>query len=179
MCQKCWEDGSDPEAWHESLVVAIFKKGDTADCANYRPISLLPIGYKKLFALVLLERLKSSGAEDRVWNTQYGFKSGYGTRDSLHLARRMLDRPWETKDGKLVFLALDWAKAFDSVCPDSLVKALQRFGIHGRMLAAMKAIYQNRMFRVRDGGRISEPHEQQFGICQRCPLYHPSSLLWS
>ena len=38
------------------------------------------------------------------------------------------------------------------------------------MLAVIKAVYQNRMFRVRDGGRISEPHEQQFGICQGCPL---------
>ena len=45
LCQRCWEGVQVPDAWHESLVTAIFKKGDTSQCSNYRPISLLPIGY--------------------------------------------------------------------------------------------------------------------------------------
>ena len=101
LCQKCWEVGAVPESWHEALVVTIFKKGDTSLCENYRPISLLQIGYK-LFALILLERLKTAGAEDRIWKTQYGFKSACGTRDALFLARRMIERAWEQRDGQLI-----------------------------------------------------------------------------
>ena len=37
----------------------LFKKGDTAECDNYRPISISPIGYK-LFAAILLQRLKKA-----------------------------------------------------------------------------------------------------------------------
>ena len=93
---------------------AIFKKGDPASCENYRPISLLAIGYK-LFATILLRRLKAAGADARIWPTQFGFRIGRGCADALFVARRLLERTRAAKDGSLVFLALDWAKAFDSI----------------------------------------------------------------
>ena len=116
FCNTCWLCKKVPLQWHKARVAAIFKKGVHDDPANYRPISLLCVIYK-LFASIVLERLKGAGAEDRLWATQFGFKSGTGTRDALFLARRMLEATWQTKGGKLMFLALDWAKAFDSVSP--------------------------------------------------------------
>ncbi|CAE8626062.1 unnamed protein product [Polarella glacialis] len=90
LCQKCWSEGVVPEDWRAARVAAIFKKGDVANCNNYRPISLLQIGYK-LYATILLERLKSAGAEERLWSTQFGFRSARGTLDAIFLARRLLD----------------------------------------------------------------------------------------
>ena len=90
----------------------LFKKGDPAECENYRPISISPIGYK-LFAAILLQRLKQAGAEDRIWRTQFGLHSGRGAADVVFLARRMLDDTWSTRDSSRLFLALAWAKAFD------------------------------------------------------------------
>ena len=60
----------------------IFKKGDPSICDNYKPISLLSIGYK-MFAIILLNRLRDVSAEDRLWSTQFGFKSKRGTGDAL------------------------------------------------------------------------------------------------
>ena len=45
--------------------MAIFKKENPASCENYRPISLLAIGYK-VFATILLRKLKTAGANARV-----------------------------------------------------------------------------------------------------------------
>ena len=129
-------------------MITIFKKGDTAHCENYRPISLLQIGYK-LFALVLLKRLKKAGAESRIWPTQFGFKSKSGTRDALFLARRMIERAWEQQNGKLIYLALDWAKAFDSISPDALVAALKHFGVPEKMLKVIRSKYTNRWQRFK------------------------------
>ena len=102
-------------------VTTIFKKGDPADCNNYRPISFVQVGYK-LFATVMLIRLQAAGTDDFIWPTQFGFKRGRGTHDALFIARRLQERAWATNNGKIIFLALDWAKAFDSVSPEALAE---------------------------------------------------------
>ena len=120
--------------------------------------------------MVLLSRLKGGGAENRIWRTQFGFKTGCGTADAIFLARRLLDQAWASKDGKLILLALDWAKAFDSIAPKALLTALERFGLPMQMIHATQGIYRNRKFFVRDSGRCSAPRSQGFGISQGCPL---------
>ena len=139
LCQKCWSQGSVPEKWDEARVAMIFKKGDVADCGNYRPISLLQIGYK-IFALVLLRRLKAAGAETRIWHTQFGFCSQRGTLDAVFLARRIIEEANAQQDKRLVLLALDWAKAFDSISPEALCHSLWRFGLPDGVLRCVKAI---------------------------------------
>ena len=165
----CWTEKQVPAEWHKARVVEIFKKGDPAVCDNYRPISLLAIGYK-LFAMVLLQRLRAAGAEDRLWETQFGFRSKRGTGDALFIARRELERANSEKSGKTILLAPDWAKAFDSVSPDALSKALRRFGVPTEFVNMIQAIYSHRKFVVSDGGSTSRWHTQAAGISQGCPL---------
>ena len=72
------------------------------------------------------------------------------------------------KDDQLVFLALDWSKAFDSVDPERLCHALIRFGILQKFCDAVGAVYKDQQFTVRDSGHISSIHRQHFGISQGC-----------
>ena len=169
FCNSCWSGKRVPRKWHLARVAAIFKKGRDDDCANYRPISLLCVAYK-LFASILLMRLKKAGAENRVWSTQYGFRSKHSTADALFLARRMIEATWDQRDGKLMLLALDWAKAFDSVSPEALCESLRRFGVPPALIQMVRAIYMERLFYVQDHGAGSEVRTQSFGIAQSCPL---------
>ena len=136
---------------------------------NYRPISFLQISYK-IFAAIILQRLKDAGAEQRIWTTQVGFKTAYGTADALFMIRRIIDRTLASKDDALIILALDWAKAFDAISPDALCLALSRFGISARMTKVIKEIYRNRVFNVKRDSQASSFHAQHFGISQGCPL---------
>jgi hypothetical protein len=43
-----WNKEELPEEWKESIILLIYKKGNTTDCSNYRCISLLPTMYKIL-----------------------------------------------------------------------------------------------------------------------------------
>ena len=74
LCNKIWECWEVPASWHEALVMAFFKKGDTALCENYRPITVVSARYK-LFAMILLKRLHIAGAEEGIWPTQFAFRS--------------------------------------------------------------------------------------------------------
>ena len=120
--------------------------------------------------MIILRRLKAAGAEARIWRTQFGFKSKHGTADAIFLARRLLDESCASQNSPLILLALDWAKAFDSVMPDALLEALRRFGLPPEVLGAVRAIYSGRSFAVKDSGLTSTSREQRAGICQGCPL---------
>ena len=81
----------------------------------------------KMFSMILLQRLRKAGAQERIWPTQFGFKQKYGTNDALFVARRVIEEIWGMRDGRGTFLALDWAKAFDRIKPDIMLRALTRF----------------------------------------------------
>ena len=169
MCNQVLSQQSIPDQWHVAKIVCLYKKDDPAVPDNYRPVSLLPVGYK-LFASILLNRLKAAGAEARISETQYGFKSGAGTRDAIFIVRRLLDQCALGSNQKLMFLALDWAKAFDSVSPACLANALVRFGVPMTIVNVIRAIYTDRQFFVADSFSDSELHPQAFGISHVCPL---------
>jgi len=57
LCQ-CWREGEVPQDMKNANIVTLYKnKGDTGDCNNFRPISLLNI-VGKLFAKVALMKLQ-------------------------------------------------------------------------------------------------------------------------
>ena len=88
----------------------------------------------------------------------------------MFIARRVIEEIWGTRDGKGVFLALDWAKAFDSISPAAMTRALIRFGCPSKLVSIISEIYKRRTFVVHDNGCCSEKKTQYYGICQGCPL---------
>jgi len=66
-----WNKEELPEEWKESIIVPIHKKGDKADCNNYRGISILPTTYK-ILSNILLSRLIPY-AEEVIGDHQCGF----------------------------------------------------------------------------------------------------------
>ncbi|KAI9550364.1 hypothetical protein GHT06_002328 [Daphnia sinensis] len=64
VCKMVWKLGI-PNCWKTSRTVPIFKKGDSSDYSNFRPISLLPTIYK-LFSGVISQRI-TEVASDLGW----------------------------------------------------------------------------------------------------------------
>ena len=56
VINSCFEQGIVPNKMKIAKVTAIYKKGDTLDCANYRPIAILPV-FSKILESALLSRL--------------------------------------------------------------------------------------------------------------------------
>ena len=165
----CWVLKTIPASWRNAQITCIHKKGRTDDCQNYRPISLLAVGYK-VFAALLHQRLVEAGAEGRLSSYQFGFRSGHSTQNAIFILRRLLEQAWAQRDGSMVALALDWQRAFDSINPSAMIIGLRRFGLPDHVLDVIKAIYTDRCFRVHDCGIHSQQRSQLSGIAQGCPL---------
>ena len=69
-----------------------------------------------------------------------------------------------------MLLALNWAKAFDSVNVDPLLCCLQRYGITGAMPEMIAGILQHRELSVSDSGCTSTARPQSSGTPQGCTL---------
>ena len=150
-------------------MVLLFKKGDATLPQNYRPISLLAVGYKTLASLIH-HRLLQGGTEERMHSSQYGFRHGRGTADALMVVRRMVDAAVQRNKEGLLLVLLDWAKAFDRMKTDSMLSALRRFGLPEEFVSMVNGIYQARLFVIRDHTGTSSERSQECGIAQGCPL---------
>lgn len=72
-----------PNSFRQSVIVPIYKKGDSNEVSNYRGLSLNDALYK-LFTNVLFNRISSWLDEDNVLNEfQAGFRKGYSTIDNI------------------------------------------------------------------------------------------------
>eukprot|EP00959_Pyramimonas_sp_CCMP1952_P097989 2048034-Pyramimonas_sp.AAC.1 len=62
----------------------------------------------------------------------------------------MIEDAWATNDGGTLLLALDWAKAFDSVSPTALAASLRRFVWPDHFVRAVASICRDPAFIVDD-----------------------------
>ena len=133
-----------PQQWKESLVTPIFKKGNSLDPNNYRPISLLSIPGK------LLEKVVCNSFDDHMISNgiltdrQWGFRRGYSTESLLlHLTES-----WGSaldSGHKVGVLFIDFRKAFDCVDHIILTEKLKAVGLADDMWEWINDYLSNRM----------------------------------
>ena len=169
LCNNCLCQRTISKEWATAAVAVIFKKGDPSECGNYKPICLLSV-CQKLFMSKAKQRLIDAGAEQRLWPTQFGFRAKRSIEDAIFIARRRIEIAKAKRGGQITLLALDWAKAFDSINVESLVNALKRFGLPLGLLEMITSFLQMRAFYVRDAQQNSQRRPQRSGISQGCVL---------
>ncbi|VDM05808.1 unnamed protein product [Schistocephalus solidus] len=102
------------------------RKGNWQLCDNHRGISLLNIA-GKIFAHILLNRLKEHLEQGLLAESQCGFHRHHGTTDMIFAARQLQEKCQEMRT-HLYTTFVDLAKAFDMVNHNGLWKFMQKFG---------------------------------------------------
>ena len=134
-----------PLEWKSANVTPIHKKDLKEPVENYRPISLLPIVSK------VLERCVSRKFYDHIIHlitpSQHGFLRIRSCTTQLiqvlHSVGQCLDKNIQTD-----LIYLDFAKAFDSVDHQILLRKLQSYGVAGRLLNWFRDYFSGRTQRV-------------------------------
>ena len=166
---KCWETGTVPSNWLRANIVTIYKKkGEKAECGNYRGLSMLDVA-GKIFAKVLNQRFCSQIAEKILPESQSGFRADRSTTDMIFICRQILEKSREQQQ-QLSLGFIDLKKAFDTVNRELLFAVMRRFGCPPTFVALVKALHSNNTAAVRIGGETSEPFETSMGVKQGCVL---------
>ena len=108
-----FKNGEYPDLWTQDIIVPIHKKGDTDVPDNYRGVSLLSI-LGKCYTAILNKRLYDWLEDnDKIYETQAGFRRGYSTPDHVFTLCAMTQKYISRRGGKLYVAFIDLRKAFD------------------------------------------------------------------
>ncbi|KAI5163650.1 hypothetical protein NEAUS03_2363, partial [Nematocida ausubeli] len=166
--QRCFENASLPTEWDEALVVPVPKKGDLSLPGNYRGIALMNTSLK-IVTKIIDQRLQGICEKyGLLTKSQAGFRaleecSAQATVLYESLRRRQI-QGLETN----VFF-VDFAKAYDKVPQAALLYKLERLGIGGPLLAAIRACYKSPKLAVRTQTGRSRAVDYECGVRQGCP----------
>ncbi len=143
ILQKILDAGSLPQTWKDANVTPIFKKGKRSLPSNYRPVSLTSIICKLMESLIRDHLVRHMSTNHMFTKYQHGFVEGRSCTTNL-LA--VLDRWTEAVDNgnSIDAIYLDFAKAFDTVPHQRLLKKLNGYGVRGKVFEWIKDFLSNR-----------------------------------
>jgi hypothetical protein len=161
--------GAVPSTLNTSLVTPIHKRGDMIDPGNYRPIAVgEPI--LRMYASIIVNRLNTYMETTQLRApTQAGFRAQMSTVDQHFALNHVITRARRARK-PLYCCFLDLKGAFDRVPRTLLWEALQRRGVHNRMLAAIQSLYADALYAIHIRGRHGEKIQSSIGVKQGCPL---------
>ena len=146
-------------------VIPLYKKGDSTQLGNYRPISLLP-SISKVFEKVVYNQLSTYLSTNQLlYGSQHGFRKQHSTETAT---LELVDTLLQTLDsGKLpISIFLDLSKAFDTLDHTILITKLKHYGISGTSLNWISNYLTDRQQFVQYKGTMSNTRPILTGVPQ-------------
>ena len=163
--RKSLSTGVLPAKWLQAVITPIFKKGNRADASNYRPVSLTSIICKiqeRIIVIHILSHLKENCLR---CCQQHGFTPGKSVTTNLLEAMNVWTEAL-MHNIPIDILYMDYAKAFDTVPHQRLLRQVESFGITGNVLQWIRSFLHNRQQKVIANGAESSWSPVLSGIPQ-------------
>ena len=166
---KLWQDSFDtgyiPTKYKTQIITPVHKKDSKAEPANYRPIALTS-HIIKIFERVVRNQLVSHLEDNAlICDNQHGFRKNRSCLTQLipHINTILLNA-LKGEDTDVIYL--DFAKAFDKVDHEILLKKLHAYGVRGKLLLWLTCYLTNRQQSVVINGEHSYSAEVKSGVPQ-------------
>ena len=160
---KSIETGCFPDSLKAANITLIFKKDDSLDKANYRPVSILPL-ISKLYERLIYNQL-SEYSESFLSHILCGFRKAHSTQHALFT----LFQYWQKKldnGGFVGTIFMDLSKAYDCIPHELLIAKLKCCGIGNGSLRLLLDYLTNRKQRTKIGSSCSSWCDINTGVPQ-------------
>lgn len=154
-----------PDDLRTGFISPIFKKGDRKVCRNYRGICVQS-SVSRIIGRLLRDKLEDAF---RTPEEQAGFTAGRSCSDNIFVLRQLIEKSQEMNQ-ELHIAFVDLEQAYDSVPRSRLWAALREAGISEILIDAVRHLYQDDIYRVKLGNRLSEPFTGTKGLKQGCSM---------
>ena len=154
-----------PDEWLEANVVLLYKKGQTHNPVNYRPIALLNTLYKIVATHAAKHLYEISSFYGLIHKTQFGGLPNRRCSDHIfQLLAKYQNCPASYS------LYIDFNKAFNSVPHGSLFKTLEHYRLPSPLIRLIRGLYRAPRDYPVVNGHTGASHLQTRGVRQGCPL---------
>lgn len=166
--------GYTPSSWKTCRTILLPKGGDLRDVNNWRPITITSI-WSRILNKILAARLNRLP----MCQLQGGFRNFDGCMANA-IIHQAITKTARFTVSPYTILALDLAKAFDTVRHESIKRALARFQVHPRTIRYIMDSYSGASTTIRVADNLTEPVNTQRGLGREI-LSRRSSLilLWT
>lgn len=152
-----------PKSWQETCIVLLPKKGNLADLANWRPISLINTDCK-VFTRIMNSRVIE--ASKKIINQfQAGFMPNRFIGDHGMALNVLIEDATKCKH-EGVGIAIDSAKAYDYVNEEYICSVLDRYGFPAAFITCIRRLFFNTRIVVNMNGFLTPDVQQQRGLRQ-------------
>ena len=163
MCQVARKFGKTPTDCQTGVIIPIFKNGGSKQCSISRGISLLSLPGK--VCAKCLEKICRKIVESKLEDGKCGFRPGRSTTDQIFTLKKIFEKSWEYCYNLFAYF-IDFEKAHDLVPRDKLWKVMQKYGVDGQLLCAIKLFYCRPEVCVQVNGKRSKSFHEGVGLWQ-------------
>ena len=149
----------------QSVFIAIPKKGDAKECSNYHTIALI-LHANKVMLKSLQARLQQY-VNCELPDVQAGFRKGRGTKDQIANICWIIEKAREFQKN-IYFCFIDYAKAFDCVDHNKLLKNSSRDGNTRPLTCLLRNPYAGQEATVKTGHGTTDWFQTGKGVHQGC-----------
>ena len=166
---RIFETGEIGEAFEESIIFPIFKKGDPNSTSNYRGITFLNCIAKVLMGIVNHRLVCWIECNNVLNEFQAGFRRNYSTMDNIYNLASIVHLKFSERKKVYAFF-VDFKAAFDKVPRKYLFHKLRSLGVSEKIVRLIENIYRKTKSAVWTGKEISDFFETISGVKQGCLL---------
>ena len=153
-----------PIEFLHTVLLPIYKKGDTQNPANYRGIALMSVCCKLLNRLLSARLQKALEPHLRI--NQNGFRPHRSCEQHITTIRRVVEGCRTHQDCRAIMVFIDFKKAFDSLWWHQMEGILGAFRVPRILIQAIMASYHGHQVQILTSAGLTEPISLTCGVLQ-------------